>query len=167
MQNAKDTFYLTLQTRLAAINPARTIVLRGLVRPATLVDENELPTASPPTDAFRLAWTKLHVTSESPLPLVALECAITYATDGAPGSAGGGVMARGRMLAAMDAELAAALAQSPHTVRKMNYTVTPPAAMATNVFWADPVFGPITTTDERLTRTVSVPVFAYQEAGEL
>ncbi len=113
MQNAKDTFYLMLQGRLAALNPARTIVLRGLVRPATLVDENELPTASPPTGAFRLAWTKLHVTSSAPLPLVALECAIAYATDGTPGNAG---MDRGRALAAMDAELAAALAQPPHTV---------------------------------------------------
>jgi hypothetical protein len=171
MQNAKDTFYLTLQARLAAINPARTIVLRGLVRPATLVDENELPTASPPTDAFRLAWTKLQVASESPLPLVALECSITYATDGNAanaGSAGGsGVMARGRLLAAMDAELAAALAQSPHTVPKMNYAATPPAVMATNVFWADPVFGAVTETDARLTRTATVPVFACQEAGEL
>ena len=38
MQNAKDTFYLTLQSRLAALNPSRTVVLRGVVRPATLVD---------------------------------------------------------------------------------------------------------------------------------
>ena len=45
MQNAKDTFYTTLQSRLAAMNPARTIVVRGVVRPGTLVDENELPTA--------------------------------------------------------------------------------------------------------------------------
>ena len=82
MQNAKDTFYLTLQGRLAALNPARTIVLRGIVRPATLVDENEVPTAAPPTDAFRLQWTKLLVTSASPLPWIALECTIHYATDG-------------------------------------------------------------------------------------
>ena len=45
MQNAKDTFYVTLQGRLAALNPARTIVVRGVVRPGTLVDENELPSA--------------------------------------------------------------------------------------------------------------------------
>ena len=43
MQNAKDTFYVTLQSRLAALNPARTIVVRGVVRPGTLVEENELP----------------------------------------------------------------------------------------------------------------------------
>lgn len=168
MQNAKDTFYLTLESRLAALNPSRTIVLRGVVRPATLVDENELPTASIPTDAFRLQWTKLQVTSASPLPWIALECAIHYATDGSPANGG---MDRGRALAAMDAELAAALAQQPHTVPKLNYAAAgpgiAPVIMQTNVFWADPVFGAIATTDERLARTAIVQVFAYQEAGEL
>ena len=33
MQNAKDTFYMTLRDRLAAVNPARTMVLRGVTRP--------------------------------------------------------------------------------------------------------------------------------------
>ena len=164
MQNAKDTFYLTLQGRLAALNPARTIVLRGLIRPGTLVDENELPTASPPTDAFRLEWTNFHVTSASPLPWVGLECVIHYETDGTPVNAG---MDRGRLLAAMDAELATALAEYPHAVPKLNYTTAPPTTMATNIFWADPVFGAILITDERLSRTATVQVVAYQEAGEL
>jgi hypothetical protein len=57
MQNAKDTFYVTLQSRLAALNPARTVVVRDVVRPGTLVDENELPSAWVPVDAFRLQWT--------------------------------------------------------------------------------------------------------------
>jgi hypothetical protein len=162
MQNAKDTFYTTLQSRLAALNPARTIVLRGVVRPATLVDENELPTAAIPTDAFRLQWTKLAVTSASPMPWIALECAIHYATDGSDNA-----MSRGRALAAMDAELTAALTTPPHAVPQLDYTQTPPATMATNIFWADPVFGPTTADAERLTRTATVQVFAYQEAGEL
>jgi hypothetical protein len=50
MQNEKDTFYMMLQSRLAALNPARTIVVRGVVRPGTLVDENELPSAWVPVD---------------------------------------------------------------------------------------------------------------------
>ncbi len=29
MQNAKDSFYMALRTRLTAINPERTILLRG------------------------------------------------------------------------------------------------------------------------------------------
>jgi hypothetical protein len=168
MQNAKDTFYTTLQARLAAINPSRTLVLRGLVRPATLVDENELPTAWIPMDAFRLQWTKLHVTSASPLPLVEMECSIQYATDG---SSGNGGMDRGRLLAAMDAELASALAAEPHTVAKLNYAAVgagvAPIATGTNVFWADPVFGAASAVGERLERTATVQVFANQEAGEL
>jgi hypothetical protein len=166
MQNAKDTFYTTLQTRLAALNPSRTLVLRGVVRPATLVDENELPTAAIPTDAFRLQWTKLQITAASPLPipLIAMECDLHYATDGSADNAG---MDRGRALAAMDAELAAALTTAPHAVPKLNYTASPPATMQTNIFWADPVFSPTTVDGERLARTATVQVFAYQEAGEL
>jgi hypothetical protein len=168
MQNAKDTFYTTLQGRLAALNPSRTIVLRGLERPGTLVEENELPTAALAVDAFRLQWTGLQVTSASPLPWVAMECSIEYATDGSPDKAG---MDRGRLLAAMDAELAGALAAEPHAVAKLNYAAAgagvAAAAMGTNVFWADPVFAAATATGERLQRTVTVRVFAYQEAGEL
>ena len=168
MQNAKDTFYMTLQSRLAALNPARTIVLRGAVRPGVLVVENELPVAAIPVDAFRLEWTGLQVNSAGPLPLTTLECLIQYATDGSAGSAG---MDRGRKLAGMDAELASALAAEPQSVLKMNYAAASGAiaatAMATNVFWADPVFQPAIAVGERLERTVVVQVFAYQEAGEL
>jgi hypothetical protein len=168
MQNAKDTFYLTLQSRLAVLNPARTIVVRSVIRPGTLVDENELPTASVPLDTFCLQWTKLQVNSAAPLPWVSMECAIHYATDGSSGSGG---MDRGRLLAAMDAELSAALSAEPHTVPKMNYASAgsggAPVAMATNVFWADPMFDPASTTGERLERAATVQVFAYQEAGEL
>jgi hypothetical protein len=165
MQNAKDTFYTTLQHRLATLNPARTLVLRGVVRPAILVDENELPTAAIPTGAFRLQWTKLHIAAASPLPipLIAMECDIHYATDGSQANAG---MDRGRALAAMDAELAAALTTALHAVPKLNYTTTPPATMPTNIFWADPVFSSATVDGERLARTATVQVFAYQEAGE-
>ncbi len=54
MQNARDTFYVTLRDRLAAVNPARTIVLRGVTRPGVLVEENELVSAYQPVDAFCL-----------------------------------------------------------------------------------------------------------------
>jgi hypothetical protein len=168
MQNAKDTFYTTLQGRLAVLNPARQIVVRGVLRPATLVDENELPSAWTQVDAFRLHWTALQVTSASPLPWVAMECVIQYATDGSSGSGG---MDRGRLLAAMDAELTAALSTAPHTVPKLNYGAAgvgvAPATMATNIFWADPLFGAASAVGERLERAATVQVFAYQEAGEL
>jgi hypothetical protein len=168
MQNAKDTFYTTLQSRLAALNPARTIVVRGVLRPATLVEENELPSAAVPLNAFHLQWTGLQLDHEGPLPMATMECSIHYATDG---SAGNGGMDRGRMLAAMDAELAAALATEPQMIAKMNYSATnavvAATAMGTNIFWADPVFSAVTTVGERLQRTTTVQVFAYQEAGEL
>ncbi len=80
-------------------------------------------------------------------------------------------MDRGRLLAGMDAELASALGAEPHTAQKMNYSAAgagvAPIAMGTDVFWADPVFGAVTSVDGRLERTATVQVFAYQEVGEL
>jgi hypothetical protein len=119
-------------------------------------------------DAFRLDWTALRVDSEGPLPVVTMECSIRYATDGNSSSGG---MDRGRLLAAMDAELAAALGAPPHTVTKMNYSAASagvaPTAMATSVFWADPLFGEALAVGERMERTATVQVLAYQGAGEL
>ena len=168
MQNAKDTFYLTLQQRLTAINPARTTVIRGQRRPGTLVTENEMPAAQVPVDCFRLAWTALSIDRTGALPLATLQCEIAYATNGTHALAG---MDRGRLLSAMDAELAAALAQQPQSTPKLNCTATDsgsaPVAMQTSIFWAAPSFGPVKITGERLERTITVDVFAYQEAGEL
>ncbi len=118
MQNAKDTFYVTLRDRLAAVNPARTMVLRGVTRPGVLVEENELTSASVPVDAFCLQWTGMSVDAQGALPLVTMVCEIRYATDG---DAGNGGMDRGRLMAGMDAELVAAVSASPQNTRKMNY----------------------------------------------
>jgi len=169
MQAARDTFYVALRTRLAAINPARTIVLRGQVRPGILVEENELPTAFQPVDAFSLRWTAARADTSSPMPLVAMECLISYATDG---TAGNGGMDRGRLLAAMDGELLAALNQTPHSAPKLNYsgvagTGAAPVPMATSIFWSQPAFAPATAEGERIARSATVQVFSYQEAGEL
>jgi hypothetical protein len=168
VQNAKDTFFVTLQGRLATLNPSRTIVLRGVVRPGTLVEENELPTGWIPADVFRLEWTGLQVNSAASLPLVAMECSIAYCTDG---TASNGGMDRGRLLAGMDAELTSTLGAEPHTIGKMNYAEAgagvAPVAMGTNVFWSDPAFGAVSAIDGRLARILTLQVFAYQEAGEL
>jgi hypothetical protein len=168
MQNAKDTFYVTLQGRLEAVNPARTVVVRGVTRPGVLVEENELASAYEPVDAFRLRWTGLKVDRQGSLPFVAMECEIRYATDG---SSGNGGMDRGRLLAAMDGELANAVGAAPQRVVKMNYSGVSagvsPVAMGTNVFWSDVVFGAAVVEGERLERVATVTVFCYQEAGEL
>ena len=164
MQNAKDTFYTTLQARVAVVNPARTMVVRGVTRPAVLVEENELASDAVPVDAFRLRWVGLKTDVNGALPLVTISCEIRYATDG---NAGNGGMDRGRLLAAMDAELAAAAAMAPRSAVKMSYTTAPPSALGTNVFWGDVTFAAAVVTDERLERVATVEVFCYQEAGEL
>jgi hypothetical protein len=170
MQNAKDTFYVTLQGRLAAINPARTMVLRGVTRPGVLVEENELTSAFQPVNVFCLHWTGLSVNAQGALPLVTMNCQIEYATDGDSGSGG---MDRGRLLSGMDAELAAAVNAAPQNTVKMNYVASAggsglaPVAMVTNVFWGDVAFGAVVVNGERLERVATVEVFCYQEAGEL
>jgi hypothetical protein len=168
MQNAKDTFYVVVQARLAAANPARTMVLRGVVRPGIWVEENELATAYEPTDGFCLSWTSLRVDASSALPLVTMVCEIRYVTDG---SAGNGGMDRGRLMGGMDAALAAVVNAAPQNALKMNYAGSglgvAAVAMGTNVFWGDVVFGEVKVEGERLERVATVAVFAYQEAGEL
>ena len=56
MQNAKDSFYMALRNRLAVLNPERTILLRGAVRPGILVEEAEAPFNQLPGDVFVLRW---------------------------------------------------------------------------------------------------------------
>ena len=71
MQNAKDSFYMALRTRLTAINPERTILLRGAVRPGILVEEAEAPSASfPATCSFcaGLAWQPIWISRPQWLP---------------------------------------------------------------------------------------------------
>ncbi len=170
MQNAKDTFYVTLRDRLAAVNPTRTMVVREVIRSGVLVAENELGSAMEPVNAFCLHWAEMSANAAGEMPLVALRCEIQYATDG---SAASGGMDRGRLMAAMDAELIAAVNAAPQNTMKMNYvgaaggSGVAAVAMGTNVFWGDVSFGPLTTKDERLERMATVEVFAYQEAGEL
>ena len=174
MQNLKDTFYLQLRDRIAAINPGRTIVVRGALRPGVLVSENELPAgeAAPIPDAFCLTWSGLAVEPAPALPLTAMRCEIAYTTDGTAGNAG---MDRGRLLTAMDAELQAALGPTqpqsgsqsrsqsrPQSTPKITVVDGQPiAADGTSIFWSDVAFGPQQLVGERALRTASVEVFGY------
>lgn len=161
MQNAKDSFYMTLRARLAAINPERTIMLRGTVRPGILVEEAEAPFSQPPGDVFLLRWLGLGVDAELPSTMVAEEVEIVYQTCGTQSFGG---LDRGRQLSAMDEELEAML--QPFHTAKLYYASQPPAAMMTQVFWDEPAFGPIVTQRDRLGRSVKVTVYSYQEQGE-
>ena len=161
MQNAKDSFYVALRTRLATVNPERTILLRAAVRPGILVEEAEAPFSQLPTDVFVLRWTAMGLEQDLPSALAAMECEVLYATLGSQSFGG---MDRGRALSAMDEELAAIL--SPYWTAKFNYTTTPATELQTNVFWDEPVFEPLTAVRDRLTRSARVTVYAYQEIGE-
>lgn len=161
MQNAKDSFYTTLRARLTAINPERTVLLRGAVRPGILVEEAEAPFSQMPSDVFVLRWLGLGVDTNLDSTMTAMECEIAYQTCGTQSFGG---LDRGRMLSQMDAELLAML--QPFDTPKMNYTATPPAAMLTQIFWDEPVMGAITVQRDRLSRAVKVVVYSYQEQGE-
>jgi hypothetical protein len=161
MINARDTFYITLRDRIAALNPARTLILRGVQRPGVLVEENELASTDLVLDVFALRWTALAINTQSPLPLASMSCEIHYAT---AGNASNGGMDRGRLLAQMDAELSNAVRTAPGHVIKQNFTTG--GAMATYIFWSDVTFAPTITAAEQLQRTATVDVFSYQEAGE-
>jgi hypothetical protein len=168
MQNAKDTFYEVLRSRLVALNPYRTVVLRGVVRPGLLVEENELVTTVALPDCFRMRWAVGPVNADGAMPMIAMECEIEYET---AGTAINGGMDRGRLLATMDAELQAVVDPLPRTTPKMNYaglaSGTAAVVMVTSVWWSEVAFGKTVVKDDRLARTATLTVMAYQEAGEL
>jgi hypothetical protein len=161
MQNAKDSFYMALRSRLAVINPERTILLRGAVRPGILVEEAEAPFSQIPADVFVLRWLGLGTDVNLASTLIAAECEIIYQTCGSQSFGG---LDRGRALSAMDEELLAIL--QPFSTPKLSFTATPPAATLTNVCWDEPGFAPAVTQRDRLSRSVKLMVYSYQEQGE-
>jgi hypothetical protein len=166
VQGVKDTFYSALRDRVATGNPARTTVVRGMLRPGVVVVENALPGAAVDgialIETFCLRWTALRVDS---LGMVIASCEIRYATDGSAGTAG---MDRGRALAAMDGELRGALGASPQFTTQLEFAEVAGGGAAsatdngTRVFWGDLAFGPAVIRSERMERTATVEVFGYE-----
>lgn len=161
MQNAKDSFYMALRTRLVVINPLRTILLRGAVRPGILVEEAEAPFSQPLNDVFIFRWLGLGVDLDLGSTMAAEQCEIIYQTCGTQSFGG---LDRGRLLSKMDEELLA-MAQ-PFYTPKLNYATTLPEPMLTKVFWGEPGFGPIITQRDLLSRSAKIIVYSYQEQGE-
>jgi hypothetical protein len=161
MQNAKDSFYIALRTRLSTVNPERTILLRGAVRPGILVEEAEAPMSQLPNDVFVLRWLGLGADSDLPATMAGEQCEIIYQTCGTQSFGG---LDRGRSLSEMDEELLEMIA--PYWTPKLNFTATPPATMLTQVFWDEPAFAPIVIQRDQLSRTATVLVYSYQEQGE-
>lgn len=168
MQNAKDSFYEVLRDRLAGLNPERTVTVRGVTRPGLLVDENETESIAGLPDCFHLRWTEAAVTEEGQLPLLSLTCELSYAT---AGTAMNGGLDRGRCLAAMDAELLAAVRQCPQNAVKKDFSALAnggaAATLTTRVWWSDLTFEPVKVKADRLVRTAALEVLSFQEAGEL
>jgi len=137
MQSAKDSFYVALCDRLAALNPQRTVFLDGVTRPAVVVVENEYITAAGPLpEAFYLAWGTAQAVAamrNGQPPLMAMDCTISYWTGGSAQNQG---IDRGRVLAQLDSELLAIC--SPPSTDQCDYTQSPPADLGTNVLWTLP-----------------------------
>lgn len=161
MQNAKDSFYMALRTRLASVNPQRTILLRGALRPGILVEEAEAPFSQLPNDVFVLRWLGMAADLDLALTMVAEQCEVMYQTCGTQSFGG---LDRGRTLSQMDEELMEML--QPFHTTKLNYAATPPATMLTQVFWEEPAFSPVVSQRDRLSRSANVIVYSYQEQGE-
>lgn len=161
MQNAKDSFYMSLRNRLAALNPERTILLRGAVRPGILVEEAEAPFPQPPADVFILRWLGMGADVDLASTLIAQDCEISWQTCGSQTFGG---LDRGRALAQMDSELLSIL--QPFSTPKLSYSTNPPTAFLTQVFWDEPTFTPVVTQRDRLSRSARLTVYTYQEPGE-
>lgn len=168
MQNAKDTFYEMLRSRIAAANPERTIVLRGVIRPGVLVEENEIVTAITIPDCFRLRWLDATVDPADALPVATLTCEVLYETAGTPGNAG---LDRGRLLTQLDAELTAAVNATPQQTAKQSYAALANGGSATvlttNIWWSNVALGPLVVKADRVGRTAKIVVMSCEEAGEL
>jgi hypothetical protein len=152
MQFSKDSFFLALQTRLAGLNPARTVTVNGANVPAVLVVEN-LPPASAEAqpNTFYVEWGRASVVDghAGDSALMSLECVISYYTLGTVQS----MVDRGRLLGQLDDELLG-ICQPPST-EKMDYTQSPAADLGTKVFWNQPAF------DEAVTAGVEDETSAY------
>ena len=161
MQNAKDSFYVALRSRLAALNPDRTVLVRGTVRPGIVVEEAEALFGQALSNAFMIRWLGLGADTDIASMMLAQECEISYSTTGTQAFGG---LDRGRMLSTMDRELLQIL--QPFSTPKMDYSIEPPAPKQTQVFWDEPMFAPITVQRDRIGRSVRVMVYSYQEQGE-
>ncbi len=135
MQAAKDSFYMALRARLAALNPARTMVIDGVTVPAIVVCENLEPRfieAQP--QAFYLDFGDILI-AESSRPMLGVDCHIWYASEGS----GGTGVDRGRVLAEMDTELVR-ICDPPHT-EMLDYSQNPAADLGSGIFWTAPEMG--------------------------
>jgi len=137
MQFAKDSFFLALQQRLAALNPVRTVTLNGATVPAVVVVENLPPTpAEPQPNTFYIEWGAATVVDGGAGngALMKLDAVISYYSVGSVQS----MVDRGRLLAQLDQELLGIC--QPSNTEKVDYTQSPSVDLGTAVCWSQPAF---------------------------
>jgi hypothetical protein len=136
MQNTKDTFFRVLQARLAVVNPLRTVVLDGVARPAILVAENQpFPLPKLFFQCFYIHWLGAPVVrgfTRTQVPRYELLAQIEYFVQGAASSQRP-FADRGRLMAAMDAELLSIL--FPGVTEKMDHSMVPPVPLGSAIHW--------------------------------
>jgi len=170
MQFAKDSFYLALQQRLAALNPTRVVTVNGATVPAILVVENLPPSsAEPQPNTFYVEWGEAGVIEghAGNNAMMSLECVISYYTLGTVQS----MVDRGRVLGELDDELLG-ICQPPNT-EKRDYTQSPSADLGTSVFWGQPSLSQIKKSgvtdnaeshqDSRVERRAQLTVYFFSE----
>lgn len=158
MQSAKDSFYIALRDRLAVLNPARTVAVEGVTRPAILVRENEPPTAAEDqADAFYLDWGPALALDDSETPVMQIACEITYWTAGSDNGAGD----LGRRLTELDEELLR-FCDPPRTAL-MDYSVSPAACLGRTVFWGPPGMKSKVDEQGRASRKAELTIFFLAE----
>jgi hypothetical protein len=162
MQAAKDSFYMTLRDRLAQENPARTITVDGVTRPAIVVSENDKPSVTARLrDAFYLEWGAAHAVRPAISALMAMACTISYCSAGTEQNGG---LDRGRALGGLEAELLGLCI--PAVAQKNDYSGGAAVPLGSNIFWSQPAFGPAKAESDCMAREASITVYFYPEVNQ-
>lgn len=162
MQFAKDSFYLALRARLAALNPARVVNVNGVIRTAVMVIENE-PAGSWLPDTFYLRWGSARVVEGfkgGTRPLLSMDCQISYYSRGTCDSA----VDRGRVLGTLESEMFSIC--HPPSTPKLDFTKSPSMDLRTNIFWSHPEVSDLVK-DGDLQAQVDRSNFPFQHTAEV
>jgi hypothetical protein len=163
MQETKDSFYIALRDRLAALDATRVVTIGGTVRPAIVVAENEIrDTASANSgllsEVFYIHWGSARELREQALE--ELDCEVRYFAEGSEALA---YQDRGRCLARCDDELMAITFSASAPLK--DHSIMPPLALGTNIFWTRPELGPVKVEGRKLMRVAKLRVFSFIEVG--
>lgn len=167
MQACKDSFFRALQTRLAAVNPARTITVDGATKPAILVAENEpFPPAKLFFQTFYIHWlgtAALRRFTGTGAPRYEQLAQVEYFVTGTP-ALQKPFADRGRLLAQMDGELLQIL--FPGFAPKLDFSQQPPQPLGSTLHWRwNPDLRTVTEREGSvLRRMATVNVSFYTEA---